>query len=531
MSNLAPNNYAQSLSQGTIKRFSDNIIQELAEYKSSLSHIFAKNAVNMQGNEYVIRNYSVSHASTRAMENGRFRPIAPVHEFADVGGYFAHLNEFRTKADAPLTKSCKMMSIASDWEQIIDKAANLDIGIEINNLAKAGSAELIRLRDVRCALAMTSHVFASDNTYLKFNIKENVVPLSCPMITVLGVPKFISPFTSNISYEGCLETLNTNKRIGGLTRAKLLKAKSILTKHLEGRPGNLYCVLSNDQLINLLGDDKALSSDYVNHKPLTDGSLPEFCGFKIITYDYLPYIDTVGSELTSIYLDAVKNHFEAHMGKDDSGLGYTTDDAATADLKTKTDGYVDTLAILAEQKAALKLSFYAFIDHVFLRLRRHLLLDQIMDLMSRAQKCVSSDVYCFTEKAISFGKLSNMDRNQIVEDVKDHNNWHVYVEEYTAIARMSEDAIVTIKCLDTKRSGIIKLYNAARDNRLPFFDTAFQIPKTNDDVIFSVMPAIFAHNLAEWRNPAHDDNMDAQNRLSRGITKNDATLLAQRYCI
>ena len=35
-------NYSKSLSAGTIKRFSDNIVQELGEYKSNLSHIFAK---------------------------------------------------------------------------------------------------------------------------------------------------------------------------------------------------------------------------------------------------------------------------------------------------------------------------------------------------------------------------------------------------------------------------------------------------------------------------------------------------------
>ena len=196
-------NYNQSLSAGTIKRFSDSITQEVGEYKSSLSHIFAKNTISMEGNEYTMRNYTVSHATSRAMENGRFRPLAPVHTFNSANDYNEHVKTFTTEPHSPFTKSRKMQTVASDWAQVIDKAANLDIGLEVNKLAKAGAAELVRLRDIRCAISFTSSVFATDNTYIKFNVRDNVVPLSSDIDPVLGIASFISPFLVNHTYNQC----------------------------------------------------------------------------------------------------------------------------------------------------------------------------------------------------------------------------------------------------------------------------------------------------------------------------------------
>ena len=215
----------------------------------------------------------------------------------------------------------------------------------------------------------------------------------------------------------------------------------------------MYCVLSSSQLLNLFADDKALSSDFVNHKPLTDGELPEFCGFKIITYDYLPYIESYGLDLTG-HLEVQRAIFEQEMVKPKTGEkgkeqeGEFDNAKSKAEIKQATDLYVDGLQISSTDKNRLKESFDAFTSNFFLKLREHLTLDQIIDLMNRSQRQVSADVYCFCDDVIHFGKVSGLDRNQIIEDPKDHNNWYIYVEEYIAVARANEKAIVCIKCLD-----------------------------------------------------------------------------------
>lgn len=527
MSNLAiGGNYNQSLSAGTIKRFSDNIIQELGEYKSSLSHIFAKNTIAMQGNEYTMRSYTVSHATSRAMEDGRFRPLAPIHTFTGASAandYNEHVKTFTTEPNSPYTKSRKMQTVASDWAQVIDKAANLDIGFEVSKLAKAGAAELVRLRDIRCSMAFTSSVLATDNTFIKFDVENNVIPLSTPFDPELGIIKFISPFASNHSYKECLDVLQSNKQAGGLTRAKLLAAHSKLSSYLEGRPQKMYCVMSNSQLLDLLADDKVLSSDFVNHKPLTDGELPELCGFQIIRYDYLPYTKSSGADFM-LHLHAQRKTFEDEMKAPEDGF---KDEKSKTDIKKKTDAY-------AKEDKSLKAAFDRFTEKVFLPLRSNLSLDQIFDLMKRSSKQVSKDVYCFAEDAIGFGKVSGLDRNQILEDPKDHNNWYIYIEEYIAVARASERAIVCIKCLDKAfkdENGLIGLYNAAKDSRLSFFANPYQVPQAKDSTEFSVLPSNLLLRGSIWKDPTHNVQQDMEQKSSRGITQNQAQELEGDYVI
>ena len=186
--------YDESLTPGTIKLFSDDINRRLdQEYKSRISLIVMQNYVSMQGTEFIIRTHGVGHAAKRKMtEKRRFRPIANRSAFDTDASYMKHLKEFGPQFVEVDTYSPRMQAFYATWGVKIDRVENKNIGFKIPSLAKEGTDEIVRERDIRAVFAFTTPVSTKDNEYAKFDIKNNVVPLSTSVFYDIGAVDFVS---------------------------------------------------------------------------------------------------------------------------------------------------------------------------------------------------------------------------------------------------------------------------------------------------------------------------------------------------
>lgn len=76
----------------------------------------------------------------------------------------------------------------------------------------------------------------------------------------------------------------------GLTFDKVrLARKKLVKSHALGRGEKAIMLVSVDQLMRMLGDEKATSADFVAVKSLIDGNLNTFMGFEWIQIEALPY--------------------------------------------------------------------------------------------------------------------------------------------------------------------------------------------------------------------------------------------------
>lgn len=88
----------------------------------------------------------------------------------------------------------------------------------------------------------------------------------------------------------------------GLTIDKLRKARDILGKNEAIMPGEpVYCVLSQQQLTDLLGTTQVTSADYNTVRALVNGEIDTFMGFKFIRTELLPLDTTTDYRRIMVY--------------------------------------------------------------------------------------------------------------------------------------------------------------------------------------------------------------------------------------
>lgn len=86
----------------------------------------------------------------------------------------------------------------------------------------------------------------------------------------------IAGSSSSLTVANSIGGSNTNINVAKVREAaRLMNGKNVPAS-------DRYMVVSADGLSALIGEDKASSSDYMNHKALTDGMINSFMGFKII---------------------------------------------------------------------------------------------------------------------------------------------------------------------------------------------------------------------------------------------------------
>ena len=96
----------------------------------------------------------------------------------------------------------------------------------------------------------------------------------------------------------------------GLTVAKLLSAKKILDENDVDPTVKRFCVVSPEQVEDLLNTTEVKSSDYNTVKALAMGDINSFLGFNFITSNHYPLFDYHD---TDVFPGPISDWFEEHF--------------------------------------------------------------------------------------------------------------------------------------------------------------------------------------------------------------------------
>ena len=103
--------------------------------------------------------------------------------------------------------------------------------------------------------------------------------------------------TGSAPFAASQKILNNNQ---GLTIDKIREARALLQKNgvdLDDPLNTAYLAVTPAQIEDLLGDQKATSTDFMNVKALVSGSIDTFYGFNIVVSNLIPFANTTSGEV------------------------------------------------------------------------------------------------------------------------------------------------------------------------------------------------------------------------------------------
>lgn len=103
--------------------------------------------------------------------------------------------------------------------------------------------------------------------------------------------------TGSAPFAAGQKILNNNQ---GLTIDKIREARALLQKNgvdLDDPLNTAYLAVTPAQIEDLLGDQKATSTDFMNVKALVSGSIDTFYGFNIVVSNLIPFANTTSGEV------------------------------------------------------------------------------------------------------------------------------------------------------------------------------------------------------------------------------------------
>ena len=256
----------QQLTEGFRQQFSDNVNRILQQEGSSLRP-YVRNETLDHEIEY-FETIMSTEAHTRAKDP------ADGYNIAD--------------AVVALNPTIKRRMIAAQqvaWQMGFDSGDRLNTLIEPTSFQNKDAAWALGRQYDRVILDSFASVVRAGQTgqlKVKFPLSTHVVPMGVKLVAQ----------TQGLSAHGDDDIYGDapdNERIvaGGLTLAKLLKAREILRRSTYNAREKMYFVCSSAQISNLLNDTRIGSFDFNNVKALAAGEVSSFAGFTFITNEML----------------------------------------------------------------------------------------------------------------------------------------------------------------------------------------------------------------------------------------------------
>jgi len=269
-----------AITEGFRQQFSDNINRVLQQEGSVLRKLVRNETMNHEV------EYFDTIQSSEAFEREHIANQDDYNITDQIGSSAVAGNAFAFRQPDMVRRQLSARQIF--WHTMFDS------GNDLNTLLKPSSFQvkdavwaLGRQYDRTIIKALTAKVRMgrTGEREVAYDVLNNVVPVSVALMVGTNIP-------SNSAGAAALtgEHLIKAAKTGGLTVAKLMKARELLRRNAYSSRDKLYFVCTSDQISSLLHDSKLTSIDYNSVRALVSGEVDTYLGFKFIISDLLPLI-------------------------------------------------------------------------------------------------------------------------------------------------------------------------------------------------------------------------------------------------